>query len=113
LLTAGWGIVAIGFALFANLVENLIEAVNILGSLFYGPILGLFIVAFFVRGVRGSAVFWGALLSEALILLLFFTDKSGHPLFGLKIGYLWYNPIGCIGVCLFALTLQKTIFATR
>ena len=105
LLTAGWGIVAIGFALFANLVENLIEAVNILGSLFYGPILGLFIVAFFLRGVRGSAVFWGALLSEGLILLLFFSTS--------KIGYLWYNPIGCIGVCVFALALQKTVFATR
>ena len=105
LLTAGWGIVAIGFALFANLVENLIEAVNILGSLFYGPILGLFIVAFFLRGVRGSAVFCGALLSEAVILLLFFSTK--------KIGYLWYNPIGCIGVCVFALILQKTVFATR
>jgi SSS family transporter len=105
LLTAGWGIVAIGFALFANLVENLIEAVNILGSLFYGPILGLFIVAFFLRSVRGSAVFWGALLSESLILVLYFTTK--------KIGYLWYNPIGCIAVCVFALALQKTIFATR
>ncbi|MFL6568929.1 MAG: sodium:solute symporter [Chthoniobacterales bacterium] len=102
LLTAGWGIVAIGFALFANLVENLIEAVNILGSLFYGPILGLFITAFFLRNVRGSAVFWGALMSESLILTLFFTTK--------KIGYLWYNPIGCIAVCLFALALQNTVF---
>jgi Na+/proline symporter len=102
LLTAGWGIVAIAFALFANLVENLIEAVNILGSLFYGTILGLFIAAFFLRSVRGSAVFVAALLSQSLIFLLFFKTK---------IGYLWYNPIGCAALCLFAVILQKTIFA--
>lgn len=103
LFTAGWGVLAIAFALFANLVENLIEAVNILGSLFYGPILGLFIVAFFMRSIRGSAVFFGAVLSEALILTLFFTTK--------QVGYLWYNPIGCGAVCFFALILQRTVFA--
>ena len=60
-LTAGWGVIAIAFALFANLVENLIEAVNILGSIFYGTILGLFLAAFFLeirprhRGLRGRA----------------------------------------------------------
>ena len=102
-LTAGWGFVAIGFALFANLVENLIEAVNILGSLFYGPILGLFIAAFFLRAVRGSAVFVAALIAEALILTLFFTK--------VPISYLWYNPIGCGTVCLLAIVLQRTVFA--
>ena len=103
ILTAGWGLVAISFALFANLVENLIEAVNILGSLFYGPILGLFITAFFLRSVRGSAVFIAALLAEALILILFFGKAP--------ITYLWYNPIGCLTVCLLATLLQKTLFA--
>ena len=93
------------FAGAVSRLGTLIEAVNILGSLFYGPILGLFITAFYLRNVRGSAVFWGALMSESLILTLFFTTK--------KIGYLWYNPIGCIAVCLFALALQKTIFASR
>lgn len=103
-LTAGWGVVAIAFALFANLVENLIEAVNILGSIFYGTILGLFITAFFIRFVRGSAVFVAALISQTMVLVLFQTTA---------IGYLWYNLIGCAAVCLLSALLQKTIFATR
>jgi Na+/proline symporter len=100
-LTAAWGGVAIGFALFANLVENLIEAVNILGSIFYGTILGLFLAAFFLRFVRGSAVFTSALLSQTLVLVLFKTTN---------IGYLWYNVIGCAAVCLFSTLLQTTFF---
>nr|MBA3385897.1 sodium:solute symporter [Chthoniobacterales bacterium] len=102
LLTAAWGLVAIAFALFANVVENLIEAVNILGSIFYGTILGLFLSAFFLRFVRGSAVFVAALLSQTLVLVLFYSTN---------IGYLWYNVIGCAMVCVFATLLQKTIFA--
>ncbi|MDQ6913403.1 MAG: sodium:solute symporter [Verrucomicrobiota bacterium] len=104
ILTAAWGLVAIGFALFANLVENLIEAVNILGSIFYGPILGLFIAAFFLPSVRGTAVFLGALGAQAVVLLLFWKAN---------LGYLWLNPIGCVAVCLFALVLQKTVCAMK
>ena len=104
LATAGWGAVAIGFALFANLVENLIEAVNILGSIFYGTILGLFLTAFFLRAVRGSAVFAAALISQTLVLVLFNTTK---------IGYLWYNLIGCAAVLLFAMILQRTFFTAE
>jgi uncharacterized sodium:solute symporter family permease YidK len=102
ILTAAWGGVAIGFALFANLVENLLEAVNILGSIFYGTILGLFLAAFFLRFVRGTAVFAAALLSQSLVLVLFYATN---------IGYLWYNVIGCAAVCLFSVVLEKTIFA--
>nr|MDQ6939878.1 sodium:solute symporter [Verrucomicrobiota bacterium] len=90
--------------LFANLVENLIEAVNILGSIFYGPILGLFIAAFFLPSVRGTAVFLGALGAQAVVLLLFWKAN---------LGYLWLNPIGCVAVCLFALVLQKTVCAMK
>ena len=104
IFTAMWGIVAIAFALFANLVENLIEAVNILGSIFYGTILGLFLAAFFLRFVRGSAVFTAALFSQTLVLVLFKTTN---------IGYLWYNLIGCAAVCLFSTLLQRTVFAQR
>ncbi len=104
ILTAAWGFVAIGFALFANLVENLIEAVNILGSIFYGTILGLFIAAFFLKFVRGSAVFVAALISQSLVLILFKTTN---------IGYLWYNLIGCAAVCLISAVLQKTMFARK
>ena len=101
-LTAAWGVVAISFALLANLVENLIEAVNILGSIFYGPILGLFATAFFLRFVRGSAVFSAALISQALIFVLFKTTE---------LGYLWFNPIGCAAVLILSAVFQKTIFA--
>lgn len=102
ILTIAWGLVAIGVASFANLVENLIEAGNILGSIFYGSILGLFLVAFFLRNVRGSAVFFGALLAQTLVLVLFWS---------LSISYLWYNLIGCVAVLLFSFLLQRTVFA--
>src|SRR5712672_2031876 len=81
-LTAAWGLIAIGVASFASLVENLIEAGNILGSVFYGSILGLFLAAFFIRRVTGSAVFFAALIAQALVFVLFATTN---------IGYLWYN----------------------
>jgi len=100
-LTAAWGLVAIAIASFASLVENLVEAGNILGSVFYGSILGLFLVAFFMRNVRGSAVFFAAVIAQTLVLVLFFTSS---------IGYLWYNVIGCTAVLLFAWILQLTVF---
>jgi len=100
-LTAAWGLVAIAVASFCSLVENLIEAGNILASVFYGSILGLFLVAFFLRSVRGSAVFFGAVLAQTMVLVLFFTTN---------IGYLWYNFIGCVAVLLFAWILQATVF---
>jgi Na+/proline symporter len=100
-LTAAWGLVAIAVASFASLVENLIEAGNILASVFYGSILGLFLVAFFMRNVRGSAVFFAAVIAQILVLALFFTTS---------IGYLWYNVIGCALVLLFAWILQQTVF---
>jgi SSS family solute:Na+ symporter len=95
--TAFWGIVAITFALYAHLVENLIQAVNILGSIFYGVMLGLFVVAFFVRRVGGTAVFWAALAAQTLVFILYFK---------LTISYLWYPLIGCAACVLFALLLQ-------
>ncbi|HXM33080.1 MAG TPA: sodium:solute symporter [Chthoniobacterales bacterium] len=100
-LTAAWGLVAIAVASFASLVENLIEAGNILGSVFYGSILGLFLVAFFLPRVRGSAVFFAAVIAQTLVLVLFFTSS---------IGYLWFNVIGCSAVLLFAWILQQTVF---
>lgn len=101
LLTAAWGGVAISFALFANLVENLIQAINILGSIFYGSILGIFLVAFFLRFVRGTAVFVAALLSQTIVLLLFCKTT---------IGYLWYNLIGCVLVLVISAVVQKTMY---
>ena len=100
-LTAAWGLIAIGVASFASLVENLIEAGNILGSVFYGSILGLFLAAFFIRRVRGSAVFFAALFAQMLVFVLFATTN---------IGYLWYNFIGCAAVLILAPILQQTLF---
>ena len=104
LFTALWGGVAISFALFANLVENLIQAINILGSIFYGSILGIFLAAFFLRFVRGTAVFVAALISQALVLALFYSTS---------IGYLWYNVIGCIVVLSLSALFQQTLFRRR
>ena len=98
--TAFWGLVAIGFALFANLAENLIQAVNILGSIFYGVVLGLFLVAFFLKRVGGTAVFWAALFSQALVFVLYST---------LSISYLWYNMIGCAACILLSLVLEAVL----
>lgn len=100
-LTAVWGLVAIAVASFASLVENLIEAGNILGSVFYGSILRLFLVAFFMRNIRGSAVFFAGVIAQTIVLVLFFTSS---------IGYLWFNVIGCTAVLLFAWILQQTLF---
>ena len=100
-LTAAWGLIAIGVASFASLVENLIEAGNILGSVFYGSILGLFLAGFFIRRVTGSAVFFAGLLAQTLVFVLFATTN---------IGYLWYNLIGCAAVLILAPVLQQTIF---
>jgi solute:Na+ symporter, SSS family len=98
--TALWGVVAIGFALFANLAENLIQAVNILGSVFYGVVLGLFLVAFFLRRIGGTAVFWAALAAQALVFALYAS---------LQISYLWYNLIGCAACMAFSVVLQAVL----
>jgi Na+/proline symporter len=98
LFTLLWGLLAIAFALFAHLVENLIEAVNILGSLFYGTVLGIFIVAFFTKRVGGKQVFWAAVISQILVLGLHFLNQYEV----IRLGYLWYNLVGCLCVYLLA-----------
>ncbi|MCH8545449.1 MAG: sodium:solute symporter [Cryomorphaceae bacterium] len=92
LMTAGWGLLAIVFAMLANLFDNLIEMVNLLGSLFYGTILGVFIVAFVFKRVKGFCVFPAAVASQVAVLTLHFWQSAGGP----QIGYLWYNLVGCL-----------------
>ena len=99
LFTMFWGIVAISFALLADLLENLIEAVNILGSIFYGTILGIFLVAFFIKWVRANAVFWGAVIAQLVVILLYFFYQD-------VIAYLYYNVIGCGLVLIIAPLMQ-------
>jgi uncharacterized sodium:solute symporter family permease YidK len=87
--TFAWGCFAMAFAEYAARLGSLIEAVNILGSLFYGTILGIFITAFYVKRVRGGTAFWAALIAEAGVIACFaFT----------RISFLWYNLIGCVAV---------------
>lgn len=92
LMTAGWGVLAIVFAMLANLFDNLIEMVNLLGSLFYGTILGVFIVAFVFKKIKGACVFPAAVISQLAVLLLHFWQTAGGP----QVGYLWYNLVGCV-----------------
>jgi Na+/proline symporter len=102
--TALWGLFAIGFALFANLAENLIQATNIVGSIFYGVVLGLFLVAFFLKWVGGTAVFWAAILAQVTVFVMYAS---------LPISYLWYNLIGC-GACMgFSVIIQAVLGRNR
>jgi len=92
-----WGLVAVAFASFASLLDNLIQAVNIIGSIFYGTVLGLFLVAFFFRFVRGHAVFIAAVISQSTVVMLWLLSD---------IGFLWYNVIGCGLVVALGLVIQ-------
>lgn len=112
--TFGWGVFSILVAEFAhNLGQSLIETVNILGSLFYGVILGIFLVAFYLKKVGGTATFVAALVVELFIVVLFF--KNSLPLVSSlpDISFLWLNAIGAIGVLLVAAMLQPLFPAVR
>ncbi|MBC7381970.1 MAG: sodium:solute symporter [Bacteroidia bacterium] len=95
--TALWGVYAIGVAMFANKLGSLIEAVNVLGSLFYGTILGVFLVAFYVKNVTGSSAFYAAIFAELFVLYLYFFTG---------ITFLWFNLIGCAAVIIISLLLN-------
>jgi Na+/proline symporter len=105
--TLAWGIFCIIVAMFTyNIGNSLIEAVNVLGSLFYGVVLGVFFVAFFFKKIKnGSAVFVGAVLAELLVLTIFALIKSKY----IKLGFLWLNPIGVSAVIFFTLVLNSVL----
>lgn len=101
LFTIFWGGFAIFFALFANSLGSLIEAVNILGSIFYGTILGIFLVAFYIKKIGGNSVFLAAIIAEIAVINFFlFTDTP----------YLWFNFIGCVLVVLLSILFERTIY---
>ncbi|MDX2107346.1 MAG: sodium:solute symporter [Candidatus Melainabacteria bacterium] len=100
LFTFGWGLVAIMIALVANFSENLIQAVNILGSIFYGVLLALFVVAFFLKRVGGTAIFWSAIVAQTLIFALYLSSTMS---------YLWFPLIGCSVCVILSLLLQQAI----
>ena len=96
--TLMWGLIAIMFANFGTLFENLIQLVNIIGSIFYGTILGIFLVAFFSKGIKGNNIFWAACASQVLIFVIYgFTE----------IGYLWLNFFGAFMTIIFSIVLKK------
>ncbi|MDB4204594.1 sodium:solute symporter [Polaribacter sp.] len=103
--TLVWGVIAISVACVANLFDNLIQLVNIIGSIFYGNVLGIFLLAFFFKKVNGNAVFIAALIAQVLICLIFYFGIYNLEAQGLDpiISYLWLNFIGCILVSFFSL----------
>jgi Na+/proline symporter len=101
--TLFWGIISLCFALFVfpHFAENLIQATNIVGSIFYGGILGLFLIAFFLKFIHGTAAFTGALVGQTVVFAFLLP-----PLNHLNIAYLWYNPIGCLTTIAAATVIQ-------
>lgn len=95
--TIGWGLVCVVMALFTSKIGNLIEFVNILGSFIYGTILGVFLVAFYLKRVQSKAVFYAAILAEAIVCFLGFKEL---------VAYLWLNVVGCLAVVIFSLIFQ-------
>ncbi len=100
LFTLVWGLIAIFFATFANLFDNLIQLVNIIGSIFYGNVLGIFLLAFFINYVKSNAVFTAAIITQFIIILLWYLDVMP---------YLWLNLAGCFLVMAIAFLLQSII----
>ncbi len=98
LFTLFWGIIAILFASVGNLFENLIQLVNIIGSLFYGTILGVFLIAFFLKNIRGNAVFYAAILSEIVVFVVYYNNL---------VSFLWLNVLGAFSTLILAILLQK------
>jgi SSS family transporter len=95
-----WGIIAIAFALVGNLFENLIQLVNIIGSLFYGTILGIFLIAIFLKSIRANAVFYAAILTEIIVLIIYSQEW---------VTFLWLNVIGAVLTIITALIIQPIV----
>jgi Na+/proline symporter len=104
LFTVFWGIIAILFACVGTLFENLIQLVNIIGSVFYGTVLGIFLVGFYIKYIRAKAIFWGAISSQLAIFYIFYLDV---------VSFLWLNFIGAVLTILVSLFLQTFIFRTK
>jgi SSS family solute:Na+ symporter len=100
--TFAWGIMAISVACIANLFENLIQLVNIIGSIFYGNVLGIFLIAFFFKLIKGRAVFIAALMTQVIVIGLFFLNQYEF----INLPFLWLNFVGCILAIMFAMIID-------
>lgn len=108
--TLFWGIVAILFACVGTLFENLIQLVNIIGSIFYGTVLGIFLVGFYLRRVKAKAMFYSAIISQLTIFIIYYFMIAIYPSGQEKLGYLWLNFIGAILTIVLALFMQLVFF---
>jgi len=97
IFTVMWGVLAISIACVAYLADNLIQLVNIIGSIFYGNVLGIFLIAFFIKYIKSNAVFVGALITQLIIIYIYYNDL---------VPYLWLNVIGALTVILVSFLLQ-------
>ncbi|KAA3622529.1 MAG: sodium:solute symporter, partial [Flavobacterium sp.] len=95
-----WGVIAIGVASVANLFDNLIQLVNIIGSIFYGNVLGIFLLAFFIKFVKSKATFIAALITQVIVIVVWWIDLMP---------YLWLNVLGCVLVMGIAGILQLVL----
>jgi SSS family transporter len=95
-----WGVIAILFACVGTLFENLIQMVNIIGSIFYGTVLGIFLVAFYIKYIKAQAIFWGALVSQIVVIFVYKMDV---------VSYLWLNVIGASLTIVLSSLLQLII----
>ena len=98
--TLVWGVISIAFALIGNLFENLIQLINIIGSLFYGTILGIFLIAIFNKTIKENAIFIAAIISEIIVLIVFYSDW---------VSFLWLNVIGALMTVFNAFIIQQII----
>jgi len=104
IFTVFWGLFAIGIACFAYLADNLIQLVNIIGSLFYGNVLGIFLIAFFIKYIKSNAVFYGAIITQLIVLSVWYNDYMP---------YLWLNVLGVFTVVIVSYLIQFFLKKTK
>jgi len=108
--TLFWGIVAILFASIGTLFENLIQLVNIIGSIFYGTVLGIFLVGFYIKYVKAQAIFYSAVISQITIFIIYYFAIFIYPSGEEKLGYLWLNFIGAMLTIILSMIMQAMAF---
>ncbi|WP_333877944.1 sodium:solute symporter [Flavobacterium sp.] len=102
-----WGVIAILFACVGTLFENLIQLVNIVGSIFYGTVLGVFLVGFYIKFVKANAIFYSAVISQTTIFFIYYYTIHIYPNGQEKLGYLWLNFIGAVLTIILSVLLQS------
>jgi len=104
IFTLIWGVIAILFACIGSLFDNLIQMVNIIGSIFYGTVLGIFLVAFYIKYVKAEAIFWSAVVTQSVVIVIYKMEIMS---------YLWLNVVGSAMTIILALILQVFIGNTK